>query len=142
MIFSLSSEGISSYKGPADRVRASPQLTCLALSKSLAGFAGEVSLQQLASDSPSLRMGNCLEDPRHPSANLLSCRGEVRGRVWSLSPLSSPPQPAGTRLERIQQLGVYGEDPGKSLSSRWQVTSPHFPSLVSLQWVTQKGAHA
>src|SRR5438094_5097294 len=99
MIFSLSSEGISSYKGPADRVRAPPQLTCLALyllvrkthrlahfsrpdrgeadqgfhlrvrsssttpclnasssalSKSLAGFAGEVSLQQVASHFPSL----------------------------------------------------------------------------------------
>src|SRR5438034_1455922 len=116
MIFSLSSEGISSVsqeashllvrkthrlahfsrpdRGEADqgfhlRVRSSSTTPCLnasssALSKSLAGFAGEVSLQQLASDFPSLRMGNCLEDPRHPSANLLSCKGEVRGRVWSL----------------------------------------------------------
>ena len=43
-----------------------------------------------------------------------------------------PPQPTWTRLERIQQLGVDGEDPGKSVSSRWQVTShPWFRSCGS-----------
>src|SRR2546423_14732066 len=40
------------------------------------------------------------QETRHPSENLLSYKGEVRGRVWSLSPFPRPPQPAWTRLER------------------------------------------
>ena len=64
--------------------------------------------------------------------------GESRVSRHSLD----PPQPVWTRLERIQQLGVDLEYPGKAASSRWHVTSHHFPSLVSLVWVTRKGAHA
>src|SRR5205085_4589956 len=34
------------------------------------------------------------------------------------------------RVERIRHFPVYGESPGKSASSRWHVTSHHFPLLV------------
>ena len=36
----------------------------------------------------------------YESENLLSYKGEVKGRVWSLSPFPRPPQPAWTRVER------------------------------------------
>jgi hypothetical protein len=53
-----------------------------------------------------------------------------RGPAWSAT--QSP--------DCVQQLGVYVEYPGKAAYIRWHVTSHHFPSLVSLVWVKQKGA--
>src|SRR5229473_1655330 len=53
-----------------------------------------------------------------------------------------PPQPAWTRLERIQHLQVYRECLGKSASTCWHVTSHHFPLLVSLLWVARQGRSA
>src|SRR5204863_4615577 len=53
-----------------------------------------------------------------------------------------PPQPAWTRLERIQHLPVYGEGLGKSASICWHVTSHHFPLLVSLLWGARQGRSA
>src|SRR6266851_164034 len=53
-----------------------------------------------------------------------------------------PPQPAWTRVERIQHLPVYRECLGKSASIRWQITSHHFPFLVSLLEVTRQGRSA
>ena len=44
----------------------------------------------------------------------------------------SHPKQAWTRVERIQQLGVYVEYPGKTASIGGHVTSHHFPLLVSL----------
>src|SRR5438105_7681386 len=78
--------------------------------------------------------------PRHPPENLLSYKGEVRGRVWSLSSLPRPPQPTWTSLERIQQLEVYWEDRGKSASIRCHVTS--HPPLGAGGSRGRKGAHA
>src|SRR2546421_3409948 len=66
----------------------------------------------------------------YESENLQLYKGEVKGRVWSLSPFPRPPQPAWTRVERIQQLSVYWEDPGKSASIRCHITSHHFPSIT------------
>src|SRR6266568_1678994 len=73
------------------------------------------------------------DPPRHPPQNLLSYKGEVKGRVWSLSPFPRPPQPAWTRVERIQQLEVYWEDPGKSASIRCHVTSHPFLGVGALR---------
>src|SRR6266851_6244644 len=53
-----------------------------------------------------------------------------------------PPQPAWTRLERIQHLPVYRECLGKSASICWQITSHHFPFLVSLLEVARQGRSA
>src|SRR5260370_22655210 len=53
-----------------------------------------------------------------------------------------PPQPAWTRVERIQHLPVYRECLGKSVSIRWQITSHHFPFLVSLLEVARQGRSA
>src|SRR5207244_8803251 len=81
-------------------------------------------------------------DARHPPENLLSYKDEVRGESGVSRHCPRPPEPAWTRLKRIQHTLVYWEHRGKSASIRWQVTSHHFPFLVSLLWVTQKGAHA
>ena len=72
----------------------------------------------------------------YESENLLSYKGEVKGRVWSLSPFPRPPQSAWTRLERIPHLAVYGECLGKTASICWHVTSHHFPSITWRRWVT------
>src|SRR6266702_6437758 len=44
-----------------------------------------------------------------------------------------PPQPAWTRVERIQQLSVFWEDPGKSASIRCHVTSHPFLGVGALR---------
>src|SRR6266567_4610822 len=49
-----------------------------------------------------------------------------------------PPQPTWTRLERIQQLSVYWENPGKSASIRWHVTSHYFALLAWRRWVARQ----
>src|SRR6266571_1377339 len=51
-------------------------------------------------------------------------------KAYPLSHSLDPLQPAWTRVERIQQRGVYLEYPGKSASIGCHVTSHHFPSLA------------
>src|SRR5258708_3124732 len=74
--------------------------------------------------------------------NLLSSErknvGKVRGVLLSLS---SHLTHAWTRLERTHEIRVYGGCPGKSPSSSWQGTFPHFPWLCSWGSRRKERAH-
>jgi hypothetical protein len=66
------------------------------------------------------------QETRHPSENLVSYKGEVKGRVWSLSPFPRPPatsvDPRGAHPTHSSIRRMPGEDSGHQLAC-------HFPLL-------------